>query len=250
MKHILADDNVDVLARLAWSRTVVAFDFDGTLAAIVSDRRSAALRKATLALLQRVCELYPCAVISGRSRSDVSARLEGVDVKYIVGNHGLEPGVDLDRFEADVAAVLPRLHLELDGLSGVEIENKRYSLAIHYRRSRHKGAVRRRIAAAAAGTPNMRVIAGKLVVNLVPRGAASKGDAVLRVRAAEGADTAVYVGDDVTDEDVFVLDQPGRLLGIRVGRSLRSAAMYFVRDQREVDRLLQTLIAFEGRRRE
>lgn len=90
----------------------------------------------------------------------------------------------------------------------------------------------------------MRVVPGKFVLNVVLASAPNKGDALLDLRAREGADIAMYVGDDVTDEDVFRLDQPGRLLTVRVERSRTSAAAYFLRDQREVDQLLKRLITF------
>ena len=38
------------------------------------------------------------------------------------------------------------------------------------------------------------------------------------------------------------LDQPGRLLSIRVGRSRTSAAAYYVPSQRAIDDLLRTLV--------
>jgi trehalose 6-phosphate phosphatase len=65
--------------------------------------------------------------------------------------------------------------------------------------------------------------------------------ALERERDRLRCDTAIYVGDDQTDEDVFVLDQPGRLLGIRVGRGRGSAASYGIVDQRAIDRLLLRL---------
>jgi trehalose 6-phosphate phosphatase len=55
-------------------------------------------------------------------------------------------------------------------------------------------------------------------------------------------DTAIYVGDDETDEDVFALDQPGRLLTIRVGRGRGSHAAYYLRAQAAVDDLLALLV--------
>ena len=64
----------------------------------------------------------------------------------------------------------------------------------------------------------------------------------LRERERLRCDTAIYVGDDETDEDVFALDQPGRLLSIRVGAKQASAASYCVRGQAEVDGLLRALI--------
>ena len=62
-----------------------------------------------------------------------------------------------------------------------------------------------RTAAAALRTP-VRLVAGKLGGELLPSSAPHKGDALMALRAAEGADMALYVGDDATDEDVFALD--------------------------------------------
>ncbi|HMJ53070.1 MAG TPA: trehalose-phosphatase [Polyangiaceae bacterium] len=244
MKYLLSSRNVGVLAQVAWSRVLLAFDFDGTLAPIVADRASASMRQRTSQLLARTCALYPCAVISGRSQADVAARLSGAAVKYVVGNHGLEPGTELAHFADETARAAPLLRAALLAFAGVEVEDKRYSLTVHYRRSRRKGEARAAIRAAVAGLPiRMRVILGKQVVNVVSEGAPSKGDALLKLRTQAEADTALYVGDDVTDEDVFVLDQPGRLLTVRIGLSRSSAAAYFLRRQREIDALLAELSA-------
>jgi trehalose 6-phosphate phosphatase len=249
VKHILSPANVDVLAQFAWSKVLLAFDFDGTLAPIVSARDEARMRAATSALFDKVCELYPCAVISGRGREDVARRTNGAAVTHIFGNHGLEPGDHMATFERQIARILPSLESALGGEPGVDLENKRFSLAVHYRRSRKKRVARRKIheAVAALGEP-LRTVPGKLVVNVLPQGAPHKGDALVRLRAEQGADTAVYVGDDATDEDVFELDQPGRLLSIRIGRSGKSAAAYYLRDQREIDTFLRRLISFRAER--
>lgn len=242
MKHILSNTNVELLAQLACSRVLLAFDFDGTLAPIVPAREVATMRTRTQKLLQQVCGLYPCAVISGRSRTDVLERVSNARVKYVVGNHGLEPGRNIASFERVVRAVSPKLTRALADHRGVEIENKKYSLAVHYRKSRQKQKARDAIEAAVGALAEpMRIIGGKLVVNVVPAGAPHKGDALAALRAKDGADTALYVGDDITDEDVFELDQPGRLLSIRVGQARRSAAAYYLRDQGEIDRLLSKL---------
>ncbi len=242
MKRLLSPRNVDVLAQFAWSRVLLAFDFDGTLAPIVAARDEASMRAPTRELLGRVCQLYPCAVISGRSRTDVARRLRGLRVRHIMGNHGLEPGKHMATFERLIIAARPQLEAALAGKQGVDIEDKRFSLAIHYRRSRSKREARRAIHDAVAGLPiPMRTIPGKLVVNVLPERAPHKGDALMRLRAEEGTDTAIYVGDDATDEDVFELDQPGRLLSIRVGRARSSAAAYYLRNQGEIDGLLSQL---------
>lgn len=243
MRNLLARDNREVLAQLAWSRVLLAFDFDGTLAPIVEQRDTARMRDETAKLLAAVCHLYPSAVISGRARTDVANRLGGAAVKYVIGNHGLEPGACLDEFEQEISTARSLLAMSLAGCPGVDIENKRYSLSLHYRRSRQKRRVRDVIGDAVRALPTpMRIVPGKLVVNVVPQRAPNKGDALLTLRSLEHADTALYVGDDTTDEDVFDLDQPGRLLTVRVGASQASAAAYYLRDQTEMDRLLARLI--------
>jgi trehalose 6-phosphate phosphatase len=249
MKHLLARENLSLVEQMAWSQVLLAFDFDGTLSPIVAERQGAAMRERTRKLFRRVCELYPCAVVSGRARSDVRARLDGARVRYVVGNHGLEPGASLVRFRREIRGVRPLLTQQLAAEQGVDVEDKEYSLAVHYRRSRRKRAARTAILRAVGGLPGaFRVVPGKCVINVLPVQAPHKGDAVLKLRAAARADTVLYVGDDVTDEDVFQIDQPGRLLNVRVGRSRASAAAYFLRDQREVDALLATLCSLRERR--
>jgi trehalose 6-phosphate phosphatase len=248
VKDLLGRAQNDILVQLAHAHVLLAFDFDGTLAPIVEDREGAEMRESTRRLFARLGALYPTAVISGRSQRDVSARIRGLGVKYVIGNHGLEPGDQIAPFEAQVKVAAPLLMASLSTLAGVEVEDKRYSLAVHYRRARQKGAARKAILAAVAALPSsFRVVGGKLVMNLVPSGAAHKGDAVLDLRRRESADTAFYVGDDVTDEDVFALDQPGRLLTARVGMSKTSAAGYFLRGQRQIDTLLERLVEYRAR---
>ena len=249
MKRLFAKQNLELLAQLAWSNVLLAFDYDGTLAPIVADRELAKMRPKTAQLLCKVCQLYPCAVISGRSKADVAPRLGNARIKYLIGNHGLEPGRDLSEFAGEVALVRPQLELALSHCQGVELEDKIYSLAVHYRKSRQKRQARSAIRDAVLALPlGMRIVTGKLVVNVVPERAANKGDALLELREQEAANTAFYIGDDVTDEDVFTLDQPGRLFTVRVGRSKVSAAKYFLRDQREMDALLAKLVELRDKK--
>lgn len=247
MMNVLAARNRALLQQFAWSRVLLAFDYDGTLAPIVNRPDAARMRTRTQALLETVAERYPCAVISGRARADTRRRVRGVRLVEVVGNHGLEPGSDPRRAAAVAGHWAARLEHELRGLRGVVVEDKGPSVAVHYRRARVKRAARRAIAAAIRGLgPGVRSLPGKLVVNVLPVGAPHKGLALQRLRARVGADTAIYVGDDGTDEDVFSLDEPGRLLSIRVGPSARSAAPYYVRNQAEVDRLLAALASLRA----
>jgi trehalose 6-phosphate phosphatase len=221
---------------------LLAFDYDGTLAPIVPDPALAVMRRRTRDLLTTLTRLYPVAIISGRAQADARRLLHGVGVVQIVGNHGVEPWQASPRLSLEVKKWLPLLERRFAGLKGVQIENKVFSLAVHYRDSREKKKARAAIASAAAALGPLRVIGGKQVVNLLPITAPHKGIALERERERLRCDTAIFVGDDKTDEDVFALDQPGRLLGIRVGRSRTSAAAYYIPSQRSIDDLLRALV--------
>jgi len=243
MRHILARSQRDVLAQLSWSNALLGFDFDGTLAPITRFPAKAQLTTATRTLLSDLAELYPCIVISGRAQSDVQRRLSGIPLRAVIGNHGLEPWCTSAELRLTVAQWRGALARDLEGFAGVELEDKVYSLALHYRRSRRKKAARAAIARAVAALGEARIIGGKQVVNVLPPGAPHKGVALERERDRLGCDTAFFVGDDETDEDVFALDRPGRILTVRVGASRSSQAAYCLKGQGEVDLLLARLIS-------
>jgi trehalose 6-phosphate phosphatase len=242
VKYILARRNVGTLTRLAAGRALLAFDFDGTLAPIVADRDAARMRSTTERLFRDVCAVFPCAVISGRSRADVARRLGDLPVRYVVGDHGGDAGMRRLRFDGQMAEVLDSLRRRLAGLPEIDIENKGSSLAIHYRVAPDRDAARLAIEAALAGPPRrVRQVPGKCVMNVLPAEALHKGDAFRQILSAERAEKALYVGDDDTDEDVFRLHGPERPLTVRVGASPRTRAEYFLHEQREIDTLLRLL---------
>lgn len=251
MKDILAPGGREVLAALAATRLVLAFDYDGTLAPLVPDPACAHLRPSTRRLLAGLMERYPCAVISGRARADVLRLLDGLDLRFVVGNHGtewgpLDPGLTAT---AEIVCGWRDLLTERLGACGalgsaVWIEDKGLSLSLHLRAP--PGPERERllqdIDAAVAALECVRRVGGKDIINLVPAGAPHKGQALLQLRARSGCDHALYVGDDQTDEDVFALGEPGWLLTVRVGACPASRAAYCIRAQEEIDELLAALL--------
>jgi trehalose 6-phosphate phosphatase len=248
MKYLFTQENAGLLAQIAWTRTLLGFDFDGTLAPIVADRNSAAMRSRTATLLRRVCALYPCAIISGRSQPDLARRVGDARPERLVSNLGFEAGQSAPRVAREVAAARNVLEAQLADLPGIDLEDKGFTLAVHYRRSRRKRDARAAILEAAATLPQSLALKdGKLTVHVVHTRAPTKANAVLRLRDELAADTVLYVGDDASDEEVFELDEPGRLISVRVGRSKESHAPYFVHDQHEVDRLLRMLIQLRDR---
>jgi trehalose 6-phosphate phosphatase len=240
--QILSKRHTPVLAHFAASNVLVALDYDGTLAPIVSRPGKARMRAKTRQLLVTVAERYPCVVISGRSRDDVARRVDNVPVWHVSGNHGVEPWGQDAGYAAQVHGWAAELTERLAPYQGVVVEDKTYSVAVHYRCAKEKRRAKRAVTAAVDELRGARVIGGNQAVNLVPRGAPHKGEALERARRLLVCDTAIYVGDDETDEDAFGASRPDRLLSIRIGNARQTRARYRLKDQREIDRFLQTLL--------
>jgi trehalose 6-phosphate phosphatase len=242
MKDILAEPNGGVLAQLAGSNALVAFDYDGTLAPIVDDPDEARMRDTTRELLERVARSYPCIVISGRSQQDALRRIRGTGVFEVIGNHGLEPWRRTEAFSDRVASWIPTLTERLGDHAGVTIEDKVFSIALHYRHAPSRKEARTEILRVCESLPGVRVVGGNCVVNLIPEGAPHKGTALAMAKTQLRCDMALYVGDDETDEDVFGLDDAAGLLTVRVGAEPSSRAGFYLRDQAQVDVLLGRLL--------
>ena len=249
MTYLFTRPHHDLLEMFASSNVLLAFDYDGTLAPLVDAPARATMRASTRRLLEQASKLYPCVVITGRAQADALGRLRNIEVCRVVGNHGAEPTRHTKTMRRRVQRWLPVLKRRLAGRQGVIIEDKGFSVAVHYRQARKRNSTRRAVLSAARSLDDVRLVGGKLVVNCLVPDAPHKGLALERERSHFACDTVLYVGDDETDEDVFQLDRPGQLLSIRVGRKRTSAAPYYIRNQAEIDRLLETLVSLRGSHR-
>ena len=247
------------LEALARRSTLYGFDFDGTLAPIVMRPEDAVASDNTLHLLSTLGALVPVAVITGRSVADARRHLEFTPL-HLVGNHGAEGlpsplhrslanslsasgGNPLHRLIAQAwlaqwpAAIGPEAEQ-----SGIFIEDKTYSLSVHYRRALDREAARHAVVAAIAKLdPAPQRIGGKFVINLLPEGAPDKGFALAELVRFEECDTAFYIGDDVTDERIFAT-APSHWVTVRVGQSADSAARFYIDEQVDIDACLDRLV--------
>jgi trehalose 6-phosphate phosphatase len=242
MKYLFEEEGLRMLDAFCYADALFSFDFDGTLAPIVSDPDDARLPSKTEDYLRTLHENTAIVVISGRSRPDLLKRLP-FDVDFAIGNHGLE-GLPSSTGSLEIAADMTRqwhekLKPSLAKSPGVVIEDKSFSLAIHYRHAQDKRKTKLKLLELASGlVPAPRILLGKYVVNLVASGAPHKGVALLELMLRTGKRSAVYVGDDENDEDVFRLGEES-LLTIRVGEAENSAALYYLKNQAEIDKMLR-----------
>jgi trehalose 6-phosphate phosphatase len=226
-----------------------AFDFDGTLAPIVAHPDHAYLPPAVREQLLALMGCAPVAIITGRSVNDIASRL-GFRPDFIVGNHGLEgvPGWEAHAARHEALCAGWRMHLE-EALhqgrfdEGVFIEDKRFSLSVHYRKAAQPERAAAVLAEFFSGmTPPPRVVAGKSIYSLMPEDGGHKGSALTQLLQVTGAHGAIYVGDDVTDEDVFRMRRPD-VLSVRVEQAEDSAAEFYLPHLEDIGLLLRELIA-------
>ncbi len=244
MKYLFSAAGKAALLRFSGTGTLLAFDYDGTLASIADHPDAAHMRASTRRLMKKIVRLYPSIVITGRTRRDLRQFLTGIRPIAVVGNHGLEAvGRTPRRFVERVKHWRYQLAGRLDPIPGMVIEDKRHSLSVHYRQCKTPAAVGKAVMKAALELEGVRLIGGKSVLNLLPKEAPHKGSALLSVMKHRGCRRAIYIGDDDTDEDVFAIAKPDRIFSVRVGRRHDSQAQFYLRDQSEMDRLLKLLLS-------
>ena len=245
----LTPDLAAALRRAASAPTLlVACDYDGTLAPFVDDPASAVPAPGAVEAVARLSELprTTVALLSGRNR-DALEQVSGARAPVVlVGSHGSEWE---DGFETplddDEVALLARLHAELgeiaSGAPGAHVESKPTAAVLHVRPVSDPTAREQATARALAGPARLDgvfVTEGKNVVEIAVR-EASKGAAISRLVTLTGAEVALFIGDDVTDERGFA-QLRAQDVGIKVGDG-PTAAGHRVADIPAVVRLLGTL---------
>lgn len=205
--------------RLGGSPLILMLDVDGTLAPIASRPEEAAVPAETRRVIAALAARGPAvkvALVSGRVASD-ARRMVGVANLWVVGNHGAETiGPDGEAivdsrvlpFRQAIAAAARQLTAKAAPVPGVLVENKVWSLAVHWRQADQGIVARlRALVDEVAQRHGLTVRDGKSVYELRPPVNVHKGTAVLALAQSLGAlapgASLMYVGDDVTDEDAF-----------------------------------------------
>lgn len=249
MQPLFSEAGKKRLDQIIQKGVLCVFDFDGTLAPIVSHPEDARLPPDTLKRLLVLSTLTPFAIITGRSLEDIRPRL-CLTPDYLIGNHGLEgfPGWEehSQRYRNLCSkwdnAIRHALITWAENDPHIEIENKRYSLAIHYRLTADPERIEQALVPFLEKiAPDALIVAGKFMYSLLPPDAPNKGAALNELMNITQAPSVLYVGDDITDEDVFRLKRKD-LLCIRIEKSEESAAAWYIETQEDMIKLLDKLI--------
>ena len=221
---------------------VLLFDFDGTLAPIVADPAAAVAGPGVSQRLARLARGYRLvAVVSGRPVSYLGAHLPP-DL-HLSGLYGLESAIDgevelrpgADRWRASVAAAADAM-TALGG--GVVVERKGLSVTVHYRNDPGRAEDVHRAAEQVAVETGLLARPAKMSVELHPPVATDKGLVVTEL--ADGARSALYVGDDRGDLPAFAA-----LAALRV-RGVQTAAVAVATEEAPAELLAAADAAVDG----
>lgn len=239
----------EVSSRIGGRSLAVFLDYDGTLAAIAPRPELATLDEAQRGRLQRLARRRPVAIVTGRALADARA-LVGLPEVYYATNHGFQihgPDVDFEvapELRGTFEAVADDLRARVGHVPGVVLESKGYAVALHYRlvAPDRVAELETAVDAVIAAHEGVRKTTGKRVFEVRPVRQWHKGSAVQWLMRRFGVDTAVYVGDDRTDEDALAVVRELGGIAIMVGEPpWQTAAEYGLADPHDVGRLLDAL---------
>jgi trehalose 6-phosphate synthase/phosphatase len=235
-------------------------DFDGTLVDIASEVAVAVPSDDILNLLNRLADIQGnrIVIITGRSRETIEHLFRNMNID-MVAEHGAilrERGTwknlsgNNTEWKEKIFPVMEKFNLLLPGSN---IENKKFSVAWHYRNAgRRQGII---ISKALSGEMNnhavlsgLTVIHGKKVIEIMSN-EINKGLAVKYLTNKNHYDFILSIGDDTTDEDMFrPLTDDLDAFTVRIGSS-DTEAKFRMSSLRQVQKLLSRLIEVceEGR---
>jgi trehalose 6-phosphate phosphatase len=230
MTHLLA-------APIDLHEVAILLDVDGTLLDLAATPREVyvppTLRETLAVLLDKTDGAL--ALVSGRPLADLDMIFAPLQLPA-VGGHGAEirarAGGPADRGRAaPLSDEVKRLFATVAAASpGILVEDKGYSIALHYRLAPEmEQHVRNAVLQISERLPDrFELLPGKAVIEIKPAGF-DKGTAVRWLMACRpfAGRRPVFVGDDTTDEAAFAVLPEFSGVGISVGRRVPGVAMCF-----------------------
>lgn len=228
-------------------------DYDGTLAPIRKDPAQCVLSDKIRKQLRLLADSDRCylTILSGRSLSDIR-KMAGIRNICYGGNHGLNISGPKIRYthphailtKPIIDKVKHLLRKEIKNIEGAWVEDKKFTISLHFRSVKKENIssikkVFHRTLADFCESESLSIIKGKKVMEIVPDASWDKGMAALWIlRRLKHQCLPIYIGDDQTDETAFqALRKQG--ITIRIGKSNKTAAGFYVKGCWEVSRLLR-----------
>jgi trehalose-phosphatase len=259
MTCYLPDSWEEIASRVkAASQVIILLDYDGTLSRIASRPELALLPPGTREVLGELGhhDNFVVGIISGRSLADIKA-LIGLKGLAYAGNHGLEIECHKEGFVHPIAtkasSLLKELYYllaqKLAGIDGVILEDKEFSLSVHYRlvaksEVEKVKALFKEVIETSENEGKVRITEGKKVIEVRPPVDWNKGKAIEWLLSHYQAENplVIFAGDDVTDEDGFKFVNQINGISIRVGEANAATyADYYVRSPEELCLWLEKL---------
>jgi trehalose 6-phosphate phosphatase len=221
--------------------TALFLDVDGTLLDIAPTPDGVVVPEGLVETLNRLSAALggALALVSGRRRAELRQLFRGAHA-VLVGEHGATASPPFSSFaatrgERPPAGLISALRRFAGRHPDTLLELKGHGAALHVRGAPAVAPAARRLALALAETyrDKVRLLRGKAVFEFVAKGI-SKGRAIEALLEQEPFRGRVpfVVGDDVTDEDAFVVANRHEGVSLRVGssdlRMARSAARHTI----------------------
>jgi trehalose 6-phosphate phosphatase len=220
------------------SECAVLLDIDGTLLDLAPTPREVWVPPGLAETLLRLRDKTSgaLALVSGRSLNDIDL-IFAPERFPAIGGHGAEMRISIDSEAVAIHAppMDPELKRRLAAIAklspGILLEDKGYSLALHYRLAPHaEKAIYEAVSLIRSEVPDapIEVLPGKCVCEIKQSGF-DKATAVRELMAHEPfrGRRPIFIGDDVTDESVFAIMPELAGLAFSVGRRAEGVAGHF-----------------------
>jgi len=213
-------------------KAAILLDVDGTLLDIAPTPGGAVvpdgLRSSLERLSQRACGAV--ALVSGRTLAEIDRLFAPLRLSA-VGGHGAEirPDPSGEPLPPEIPGLDPRLKEQIAAsaakIAGLLIEDKGYSLALHYRAvPQARPELETLLKTALGDRKGVEVLEGKSILEVKPSGY-NKGTAVRELMKFDpfAFRLPIYTGDDFTDQNAFAALPEFGGWGISVGHSIPGA---------------------------
>lgn len=243
-------------------KLVFFLDYDGTLTPIVASPELAVISQEMKQTVTELSKIHTVAVVSGRMREDVQ-NLVGIKAIFYAGSHGFDikgpGGFTMIHPVAKktiplVSEIIEQLKQTLQDMEGVLIEEKKFSVAVHYRnlkKQENLAFIEKTVNHIIQKHDQLRLLKGKKVFEILPNIDWDKGKAVRWIMNALeipwDKTSVFYIGDDTTDEYAFrTVVTRGTAIMVTDDPSKPSSADFQLQSPKEVKKFFEQVIAISN----